>query len=230
MSFQKPFDAAGHGPAQPEPTATGSLTCFPFRVGDPPSGPAGAGAPAAAPCAAHEGLIDGVRRLRIADAAAWQALRLEALERHPEAFGASFEEEAALAPEAWVSRLRSAVVLGAERHGELVGCAGLFFEGMRKKRHKAVLWGVYVRSAARGAGIGRALVERVIEVARGRVSQLHTAVVCDNDPARRLYRELGFVRYGVEPRAIEVEGRYLDEELLVLHLDRRPAVVEEDGR
>lgn len=174
--------------------------------------------------------MDEVRRLGPDDAAAWRALRLEALERHPEAFGAALEEEAALGLDAWAGRLRSAVVFGAERQRELIGCAGLFLEAARKKRHKAVLWGVYVRADARGAGLGRALVERVIAAARERADQLHTAVVCDNHVARRLYRELGFVAYGIEPRALEVDGRYLDEELLVLHLQGRGEPMEGGGR
>lgn len=207
-------------PTLEEPSETTSaLTCFPFRVADPPSAPAtGAGAASVRIAPEAERLMDEVRRLGPDDAVVWRALRLEALERHPEAFGSSLEEEAALEPEAWVDRLRRTVVFGAVRDGELVGCAGLFLEAARKKRHKAVLWGVYVRAEARGSGLGRALVERVIGAARERAGQLHTAVVSDNRPARRLYQDLGFVPYGLEPRAIQVDGRYLDEELLVLDL------------
>jgi ribosomal protein S18 acetylase RimI-like enzyme len=175
-----------------------------------------------------------VRRLGADDVWAWRALRLEALERHPEAFGASFEEEAALEPAAWLCRLEHGVVLGALQHGMLVGSAGLVFEAMRKKRHKAVLWGVYVRAEARGAGLGRALVAAAIEAAQGRATQLHAAVVSRNDRARRVYRELGFATYGLEPGAIEVAGRYLDEELLVLHLhgaeERTPVLKQAEGR
>lgn len=161
---------------------------------------------------------EALRRLGPADAAAWRALRLEALERHPDAFGASLAEEMSLPLSGWAGRLEAGCVFGAERSGELVGCAGLFVERTAKKRHKAVLWGVYVRREARGAGLGRRLVETVIDAAREAAGQLHTAVVTDNRAACALYRKLGFVPYGIEPRALEVEGRFLDEELLVLDL------------
>lgn len=175
-------------------------------------------------------MAEAIRRLGRADAAAWRALRLEALERHPDAFGASLEEEMALPLSGWTGRLESGCVFGAERDRMLVGCAGLFVERTAKKRHKAVLWGVYVRREARGSGLGRRLVGAVIDAARDVAGQLHTAVVTDNIGARELYRRLGFVAYGIEPRALAVDGRFLDEELLVLDLAGRPSALGvEDG-
>jgi ribosomal protein S18 acetylase RimI-like enzyme len=85
--------------------------------------------------------------------------------------------------------------------------------------HKGLLWGVYVRAAVRGQGLGRALVTQVIGHARERVAQLHAAVVTGNAVARGLYRDLGFVPYGLEPRALKVGEQYFDQELMVLMLD-----------
>ncbi|HEX6141093.1 MAG TPA: GNAT family N-acetyltransferase [Geminicoccaceae bacterium] len=210
-------------------------TCFPFGIGEPPRGPLPVEAPVEAPgeVAAQRmsgiASADGIRRLEPADAEPWRALRLEALERHPEAYGASLQEERALSPEAWRARLERALVFGLWSGPALCGCAGLFVEQTQKKRHKAVLWGVYVRAEARGRGLGRALVGRAIDAARTQARQLHTAVVIDNLAARRLYRRLGFVAYGIEPRALEVAGRYLDEELLVLDLDRCASGAVEGG-
>ena len=39
------------------------------------------------------------------------------------------------------------------------------------------------------------------------------------DPARALYRKLGFQPYGLEPRALKVGDQVFDQELLVLRLD-----------
>ena len=196
-------------------------TCFPFGIGDPPCAPLPGEAAGALATRRISDIAsaDGIRRLDAADAEPWRALRLEALERHPEAYGASLQEERALSPEAWRGRLERTLVFGLWSGAALCGCAGLFVEQTQKKRHKAVLWGVYVRAEARGRGLGRALVGRAIDAARTQARQLHTAVVIDNTAARRLYRQLGFVAYGVEPRALEVAGRYLDEELLVLDLE-----------
>ena len=101
----------------------------------------------------------------------------------------------------------------------MCGIAGLEIPPARHKRHKGTLFGVYVRPDRRRAGLGEALVGAVIAHARGRVEQLHAAVVVTAAPARALYRKLGFQPYGLEPRALKVGDQYFDQELLVLPLE-----------
>lgn len=161
-----------------------------------------------------------IKVLEPKDAPAFRELRLAGLKRHPEAFGASYDEEAALPLAEIERRLAAGTVFGAFADGALLGVAGLLVPGAAKKRHKGVLWGVYVRPGVRGEGLGTALVSAVIAHARGRVAQLDAAVVTDNAPARRLYQKLGFRAYGLEPRALKVGERYYDQELLVLMLER----------
>ena len=148
-----------------------------------------------------------VRRLGPDDAAAFQALRLEGLATDPCAFAASHDEEAGHSLAEVAARLERQPVFGAVAEGVLLAVAGFAVAEPAKKRHKGLLWGVYVRDAARGRGLGRAVV------------QLHAAVVTSNEAARRLYRSLGFEPYGLEPRGLACDGRYFDQELLVLLLD-----------
>jgi RimJ/RimL family protein N-acetyltransferase len=158
------------------------------------------------------------RRLSGPDAEAFQALRLEALERHPAAFAAAPEEEAGRSLDEVALRLEQGVVFGALVDGRLAGSAGFAQPDRIKKRHKGVLWGLYVEAAARGQGLGRALVERVIAHAGEQVEQLHATVSTTNLAARQLYLQLGFQIYGLEPRGLKVGDRYFDQELLVLRL------------
>jgi len=155
-----------------------------------------------------------IRRLAPADAASYRDIRLEALRSNPEAFGSDFETENAQ-PLTWFSdRLVSSDVFGAFREVELLGIAGFFVQKGAKAAHKGFLWGMYVRPAARKAGLGRKLAEAVIDLARQRVELIQTAVIGGNEPARRLYAELGFVEYGLEKAALKLGGRYYDEVLL----------------
>ncbi len=160
-----------------------------------------------------------VRRLGPDDVAAFQALRLEALTADPCVFAASPDEEVGQTLGEVAFRLERQPVFGAFAAGALLGVAGFAMPGPAKKRHKGLLWGVYVRERARGHGLGRALVAQVIEHARAHVVQLHAAVVTSNHAARGLYFSLGFERYGLEPRGLACAGRFFDQELLVLLLD-----------
>jgi ribosomal protein S18 acetylase RimI-like enzyme len=157
-----------------------------------------------------------VRLLGPADAAAYRALRLDALKRHPCAFRAHHDEEAGQDLAAFAARLEADAIFGGFCEGALCGLAGLEIPQARNKRHKGTLFGVYVCPDHRRLGLGVALVGAVITHARGRVEQLHASVVVDADPARALYRKLGFQPYGLEPRALKVGDQYFDQELLVL--------------
>jgi GNAT superfamily N-acetyltransferase len=165
-----------------------------------------------------------VRPLGAADAAAYAALRLDALRRHPCAFRASFDEEAGQSLEEFATRLETDAIFGGFCGDELCGLAGLEIPQARNKRHKGTLFGVYVCPDHRRAGLGAALVGAVIAHARGRVDQLHAAVVVNAEPARALYRKLGFVPYGMEPRALKVGEAYFDQELLVLAIEGQAAL------
>ena len=160
-----------------------------------------------------------VRRLTAEDADAYRALRLEGLTRHPEAFGASYTDDAHRTLAEWRERLTERAIFGAFRAESLVGTAGLFRESAEKTRNKAVLVGVYVQDEARGDGLGRALVEAVIAEARGKAEQLLATVGADNEGARRLYEALGFKTWGLQPRSLKIGERYVDEAELVLFLD-----------
>ncbi len=105
-----------------------------------------------------------IRQLGPADAAAYREIRLEGLERHPEAFGSTYEAEAALSPEEFVRRVTEVPTFAAERDGRLLGLVGLARESGVKRRHRGTLIRMYVRPEARGSGAGNALVTHAHEV------------------------------------------------------------------
>jgi RimJ/RimL family protein N-acetyltransferase len=160
-----------------------------------------------------------VRQLTAADAAAYRDLRLEALQNAPTAFGSSYEAESKQTVadfEGWMTR---SYIAGAWLDGALVGSASFYRLDSAKVAHRGNIWGVYVRPAARGRGVARAVMENVLAFARKEVQQVHLAVVTDNASAHKLYEHLGFTTYGTEPRALRVDGRYYDEHLMVLRFE-----------
>ena len=164
-----------------------------------------------------------IRVLTAADVTAYRTLRLQALGDHPDAFGASLEDEAAHSLEDMARRLDAGpgnCVFGAFAGGALIGTAGFVVpDRSAKSRHKGLLVGVHVSGDYRGRGMGRALVGAVIDHARTHVVLLQAAVGIDNAAALRLYESLGFQRYGLERKALRIDGRDIDEALIVLDFD-----------
>lgn len=160
-----------------------------------------------------------IRPLRGDEAALYRDVRLEGLRLHPCSFGAAFEQESLEPLPFFAARVAGAGVFGGFRDGELLGVAGFMREAGLKRAHKAHLWGMYVRPVARGTGLARMIVEAVLDHARGRVELVQLSVTEGNVVARRLYESLGFVPYGIEARALKVDGRNFDEIHMVKLLD-----------
>jgi GNAT superfamily N-acetyltransferase len=177
--------------------------------------------------ATHTPLTVEIRLLTAADAAEARALRLRALQENPEAFGSTYADEVDRPVEATAARLAdpaSGFVLGAAvAGGPLAGVVGCYREGGRKRRHVAVVWGMFVAPEARGQGAGRLLLDAAVERAAAwpGVEQLTLTVVPENAAARALYVSSGFRPFGLEPRAMRDDVRHYDLEYLWLPLVAR---------
>jgi ribosomal protein S18 acetylase RimI-like enzyme len=159
-----------------------------------------------------------VRRLAADDAVLFRDIRLEALQLAADAFASTFEAESAKPLSFFAERLGGSHVLGAFRAERLVGTATLVVLQSAKMAHKGHLVGMYVRPEARRGGVGRRLVEAVVDTARGRVEVIQLTVVAGNETARRLYAGLGFEEYGRETKALKWGDRYFDEILMAKDL------------
>lgn len=82
--------------------------------------------------------------------------------------------------------------------------AGLGFQEREKVRHKCTLFGMYVRDTQRRRGLGRALVSAVLDAAQESdgVTLMQLTVTQGNHAAYALYRQLGFIEFGIEPMAM----------------------------
>jgi RimJ/RimL family protein N-acetyltransferase len=158
-----------------------------------------------------------MRRLETPDVASYRELRLEGLKAHPEAFGSTWEYEADKPASWWAERLETNTVFGGWVDGSpLVGVAGFHVP------HKGVLWGMYVRSQARGTGLAAALVQRIVGHAQPLVEEICLRVVASNAAACRLYSTAGFKEYGLERRALKIGSEYYDDVLMALALNPCP--------
>jgi GNAT superfamily N-acetyltransferase len=158
-------------------------------------------------------------RLKPEDAIAYRAVRLEALRLHPSAFVGSFEEETARPLLDTVHALERYMMFGAKTDaGMLLAIGGAFVIPPTNVRHKAMLFGMYVRPMTRNAGIGGALLDRIIEEASTVAEKLLATIAASNEGARLLYLSRGFEEYGYERHALKVGEDYIDERLMARFL------------
>ncbi|HET8752081.1 MAG TPA: GNAT family N-acetyltransferase [Gaiellaceae bacterium] len=153
-----------------------------------------------------------VRELRPDD---WPAVRA-IYEEGIRGGDATFETEAP-SWEEWDAahpRLR----LVAERGGSVVGWAALSPASSRRCYRGVGDVSVYVAGDARGAGVGRGLLGRLVELSeQAGYWTLSAGVFPENDPSLRLHRACGFREVGVRERLGESGGVWRD----VVLLERR---------
>lgn len=168
-----------------------------------------------------------IRLLTEQDYEAWWHLRLSALKDAPHSFAESAEEHENRSMEESRKYFRALdsenFIVGLFEDGQLAGMAGFYRHKHEKFRHKGTIWGVYVRPESRGKGAAQAMLSELIRRTKtiSGLEQLLLVVAATQDKARRLYESLGFTKYGVEPRSLKVGDQYIDDELMVLYLQRR---------
>lgn len=133
-----------------------------------------------------------VRRVRPDDWPALRATRLAALTDSPSAFGSTVTRELAFPDSEWQDRARRGnegfdrVTFLAVDGDDVVGIVG----GFEATDHVDLV-SMWTAPGVRRNGVGRRLIEAVLDWAGGRNVELWVTV--GNEPAHELYRAMGFV-------------------------------------
>jgi ribosomal protein S18 acetylase RimI-like enzyme len=85
------------------------------------------------------------------------------------------------------------------RDGEVIGFANLYD---LEAHHWVFIGNVVITRSSRGSGLGRKLVDHMVQVAFGKygVPEARISVFSENTPALLLYASLGFEPYSIEAR------------------------------
>lgn len=147
----------------------------------------------------------------------YKNIRLEALQKDGLAFGPSYEEEAKKKDEEWKATLEKddSYLFFAEENGEIVGMAAAYQEEGEKVHHVAYVWGVYVREAFRGKGIGKKIMETLLgELKENNVVKANLNVNTIQSGAVKIYESLGFRIIGTAHKEMKIDGKFYDEYLM----------------
>lgn len=163
-----------------------------------------------------------IRTINPTDAESFWSLRLDALDKNPEAFSANYEDFVNTTLDSVRARIQATdddFILGAFDNNTLVGMIGFVRERTKKLKHKGNIWGTYVTQNYRRQGIGRKLLDEAILRAKKieGLSQINLGVITSNEAAKSMYESLGFKSYGVEIKSMKHNGTYYDEELMTYH-------------
>lgn len=148
----------------------------------------------------------------------WQAykkLRLEALQKVPMAFGASYEESAARPDDEWKGKLenKKSYIFVARDGEDYIGMAAAFQEQGGKIKHIGYVWGVYVRDSYRGQKIGKKLMQAVLDELKNNseIKKVNLNVNVNQLAAIKLYESLGFQIAGTLHKELKIADEYFDE-------------------
>jgi ribosomal protein S18 acetylase RimI-like enzyme len=111
------------------------------------------------------------------------------------------------------------VLFVADAAGEVVGSADCHGGGYAKTQHVGGV-GIAIRDGWREVGLGRILMNRILEWMRARgFKKADLCVFASNMRARRLYESLGFNEEGLRRRQVRIRDVYEDEVVMGLWLE-----------
>ncbi|RCX21427.1 RimJ/RimL family protein N-acetyltransferase [Fontibacillus phaseoli] len=106
----------------------------------------------------------------------------------------------------------SSLILLAEEQGKVVGLLD-FHSGHKRRIAHTGYFGMSVRSDYQGGGIGKALLQALIDwaVKHHKLEKISLEVFANNSKAIQLYRKLGFVQESLLRKQIKLQdGSYVD--------------------
>jgi L-amino acid N-acyltransferase YncA len=122
--------------------------------------------------------------------------------------------------EAWDAGHLEAARMVAERDGAVVGWLAVSPVSRRECYRGVVEDSVYVADEARGSGVGRALLERLVaEAPTHGFWTIQTSIIASNTASIALHAAVGFRVVGRRERIAQRDGVWHDTVLLELRLD-----------
>jgi Acetyltransferases len=161
-----------------------------------------------------------IERLTLSHTDAFRSLRLEALRLYPDFYGTAYGDAVSTTLSTYARRIESGLLLGAFDRDGLIGCLAFDRDEGEKLEHRAWITSVFVQPRVQRLGVATRLMAMALsDPEADGITQVELFVSEANQTGRAFYERLGFHVVGRSPRALRVNGQYLDELHMVRFLD-----------
>lgn len=101
---------------------------------------------------------------------------------------------------------------------EIIGLGNISAKTRNRMNHKAVL-GISIKKEFWGQGIAQELMAKLIEFSNeSGLEIIELTVRSDNERAINLYKKFDFIKTGIIPQDMKIDGEYFDTDYMVLDL------------
>lgn len=166
--------------------------------------------------------MSDIRLLSVADAPAFQTLRLHAVTNDPQAFLSTIEFETAKNLQQYTTELAFAGLIspfgyyGFFDQNHLVGFVQLGTTGLPKQKHIGFIYNLYVDPRFRRQHVAWQLCQKVLQVATDhQIERIFANCLRNNPKAMAFYQRLGFSACGQRIQSVKLAEVYEDEIELV---------------
>lgn len=154
--------------------------------------------------------------------AAYKDIRMESLMNEPQAFFSTYVESAKKPDSFWQERLAEAQdgneswLYFAKDGEKIIGIIGAY---VKDNKEVAEIVSVYVNGDARGQGVSKMLMNKILQVLseKDSIKTVRLAVNVDQTPALNLYKSYGF-QITEKKNILMGDGKYHDEYIMLKQL------------
>lgn len=165
-----------------------------------------------------------IKKASLKDWKNYKEIRLDALEKDPESFGSSYEEEKKRSEKIWKNKLseKNRIALIAVKERRVVGILIIMFESGIKLAHIANIFSVYVKKEYRGKGISTELMREALKLIESRkgTRKINLHVTTNQLPAINLYKKFGFKIVGELKKELKIKNDYYNSYVMELILQK----------
>lgn len=159
-----------------------------------------------------------IRKAELKDYSAIKNLMLIALKEDPTAFSVSFEEYEPNSEYWWMGYINPFLTSPYQEMflsfdgDNLEGMVGITYDNKQRKKHIASFVWFYVDKKKRGKGIGKALINKAMEVLskNKEITKLSLLVVATQNKAIEIYKKNGFEINGTLKKELKIASEFFD--------------------